>query len=95
MLGIVSHNNPGYVPGERGGLLVEVGEVCKECKYCSRRTGVCDYRLMTGTSRLVTNNIRIDPKFCDKYVRGEKEYDRQSWFEGFFAQSSHRRAVLR
>lgn len=67
--------------------MVKVGTICKGCKYCSRRTGVCDYRLITGKSRLITNSIRIDPDFCDKYSEGKREYDRGQWHRDIFAHS--------
>ena len=82
--------------------MVKVGEKCKDCKYCSRRTGTCDYRLITGMSRTITNNIRIDPAFCDKYVKGNKEYDAHEWRNNSFKlerlynqKSIHSRSVLR
>ena len=65
------------------------------CKYCSRRTGTCDYRLITGLSRVITNNMRIDPAFCDKYVRGDKEYDGHEWQRGAYTYGIYSRSVLR
>lgn len=61
--------------------MVKVGEKCKGCKYYSHRTETCDYRLLTGKSRHVTNGMRHPPELCDKYVKGEKIYDGHEWNE--------------
>lgn len=64
--------------------MVEVGEICKTCKYWSHRTKTCDYTLITGASRTITNNVRNDPRFCDKYIKGEKIYEQHDWNEGWY-----------
>jgi len=66
--------------------MVEVGDKCNECKYYSKRSGTCDFYLLTGQSRTVTNNIRIDPHFCDKFVKGERniKQERDTWIKEIF-----------
>lgn len=66
--------------------MVEVGDKCNECKYYSKRSGTCDFYLLTGMHRTVTNNIRIDPHFCDKFVKGERNIkkERDTWIKEIF-----------
>lgn len=64
--------------------MIEVGEKCKECKYWSRRSESCDYRLITGCSRTITNNMRLDPKYCDKFVQGRKKNNYKKWNDDWY-----------
>lgn len=79
-----SHFKPPFKGAERGLNVVKVGEVCGSCKFWSRRSKSCDYRLRMGSSRCITNNIRIDPTLCDKYEEGESNYDKREWKDKSF-----------
>ena len=64
--------------------MVAVGEKCKECMYWSQRTESCDYRFITGMSRTLTNNQRVDPSMCDKFTKGKVANRRSNWAKEWY-----------
>lgn len=69
---------------ERGNMSrkIRVGALCKKCKFYSGRTQTCDYCNIMHQSRLYTNGVRLDPKFCNKFVMGKREYNAVDWKNG-------------
>lgn len=64
---------------------IRVGALCHKCKYWSGRTRTCDYCNIMRQSRLYTNGKRLDPKFCNKFVMGKREYSTEgakAWKNG-------------
>lgn len=86
MLEIVSQTKPkaimpSLMAAERGyyELQIRVGKKCHRCKYFSQRTKTCDYCNIMRQSRLYTNGVRLDPRLCNKFVVGRRDYDPRLW----------------
>ena len=60
-------------------LKIRVGKKCHRCKYFSQRTKTCDYCNIMRQSRLYTNGVRLDPRLCNKFVAGRRDYDPRLW----------------
>lgn len=72
---------PPLVAAERGyyELQIRVGKKCHRCKYFSQRTKTCDYCNIMRQSRLYTNGVRLDPRLCNKFVAGRRDYNPHPW----------------
>lgn len=60
-------------------MQIRVGKKCHRCKYFSQRTKTCDYCNIMRQSRLYTNGVRLDPRLCNKFVAGRRDYNPHPW----------------
>ena len=52
--------------------MVEVGEICQECRWWDFRTLTCDYAVYNNRSRMIVDGKITDPKYCNKFEVGER-----------------------
>ena len=63
-------------------MKVKIEGACENCCYFSSRTETCDFALINHKSRLYTNGVRIEDGYCDKFVKGKRDYDGHDWKNG-------------